>query len=123
MRQITLKDYFNSVGFKISDAAEYLWGCYGKNAFSLDAERRKRNKFLFSTGIVFDTKNSKIYQMESWDYKKKIIYRWVNPRYYKKFLLENKKRGINPFKDEEGYTITHVSATKILTETKIAMID
>jgi hypothetical protein len=121
MKLVTLKDYFNSVGYKITSGSEYLWGCYGKDAFALDADKKSRGKYTFSTGIIFDTKKSKVYQMNSWDYKKKIIYRWVHPRYYKKYLKENKERGINPFKDEEGYQILEVSANKILLETKNVM--
>lgn len=123
MRLLTLKDFFNSVDYKITGGGEFGWDCYGKNIFCLDSERQKKSRYTFSTGVIFNSKTSTVYEMNSWDYKKKIIYRWVHPRYYKKFLTENRKRGINPFKDEEGYKIEEVSATKILRETKIAMIN
>ena len=121
MKLVTLKDYFNSVGYKITGGSEYLWVCYGKDAFALDADKKSRGKYIFSTGIIFDTKKSTVYEMNSWDYKKKIIYRWVHPRYHKKYLKENKEKGFNPFKNEEGYQILEVSATKILLETKNVM--
>jgi hypothetical protein len=121
MRHVTLKDFFQSVSYKINDSSEYMWECYGKNAFSLDMDKKRGKEFAFSTGIIFDTKTSKVYQMDSWDYKKRIIYRWINPSYVKKYLKESKKRGIDPFKNEEQFKIMDVSATKILRETKIAM--
>jgi hypothetical protein len=122
MKLVTLKDYLNSVGYKITGGGEFGWNCYGENIFCIDSEKMNKAKnYTFSTDLTFNTKTFTVYEMNSWDYKKKIIYLWVHPRYYKKYLKENKERGINPFKDEEGYQILEVSATKILRETKNVM--
>jgi hypothetical protein len=124
MRYITLKDFLKSVNHKINDSAEYLWNCYGKNVFCLAADKERKKEFVLSAEVIFDTKNSKVYQMESWDYKKRIIYRWIDPSYIKKYLKESKQRGIESNTLEiagEHFNIIYVSATKILRETKIAM--
>lgn len=122
MRLLTLKDYLISVGYKVTGGGDYLWECYGKNVFCLDSDNKNNSKnYTFSTGVIFNPNNSTVYQMDSWDYKKKIIYRWIHPKYRKKFLAECIQRGIDIFKDEE-YKIIDASATQILRETKNVMV-
>lgn len=84
----TIESFMKSISYKISEAAAYGWDCYGRFAFAIDSNRKNG-----SMTIVYDTKDQKVYEISCCDYTNNKCFRWINPKYLKKHVLESKKRG------------------------------
>lgn len=90
---ITVKDFMECTGHKISETAEYCWACYGNHAQHMDYWNGKHDETGFSISIVYDTVTQVVYEMEAWDYKNEREYRWTNPDYAGLAKKEAKQRG------------------------------
>lgn len=93
MNPITIKDYMEVVGYRITEGSEFLWKCFGLNSYSLDCWNGDHNGY--SVGIVFDNKNGTVYKFEAHDYAKEKSYRWVHPQWVDQYATESKNRGID----------------------------
>lgn len=91
---ITMRDFMETVNYRITEGSDYGWTCYGPNAYSLDSWDGD-NDNGYSIGIVFDRVNQVVYQMEAHDYKNSRAYRWIHPDYKKKYDAETDKRLID----------------------------
>ena len=88
---ITLKDYMECISYRITEGNEYLWHCYGPNAYSLDSGSSCGEN---TVSVVFDKATQVVYQMEAWDYANRRTYRWINPDYIDAIKGESEKRNI-----------------------------
>lgn len=87
---ITLRDFMETVNYRITEGGEYGWNCYGRNAYSLDSWDGDHDGH--SVSIVFDTRTQTVYEMTANDYTKQRAYRLINPDYRKKYKAESKER-------------------------------
>lgn len=86
---ITLKEFFEVTGSRITEGSDYGWNCFGSNAYSLSAWNGDPDGW--SADVVFDTRTQEVYQMNFCDYSRQRAYRWTNPEYldaYKKIISE-----------------------------------
>lgn len=74
---ITLKQWFETVGYRITEGSEYTWRCYGPNAHVLDSWDGEQDGHSFS--VVFDTKTQEVYEVQAHDYQRGRAYRWFGP--------------------------------------------
>jgi hypothetical protein len=74
---ITLKDFMETVDYKITEGSEYMWHCYGDHAYRLDSWNQDQDGH--SVSIVFDTRTHVIYEASAYDYKRNRAYRLINP--------------------------------------------
>jgi hypothetical protein len=88
---ITLKDYMECISYRITEGSEYMWNCYGPDAYSLDSGSNYGDN---TVSVVFDKTTQEVYQMEAWDYANRRSYRWINPAYIDAIKAESKKRNI-----------------------------
>lgn len=89
---ISIRRFFQAVGFKVDCGFEYLWDCYGPNAAGIGWEKEDLSA---SAGIVYDTKNHFVYEMSVWDNKNNLVLRWCSPRFKRARNSEYKDRGLN----------------------------
>jgi hypothetical protein len=73
---ITLKDFMETVDYKITEGSEYMWQCYGDHAYRLDSWNQDQDGH--SVSIVFDTRTHVIYEASVYDYKRNRAYRLIN---------------------------------------------
>jgi hypothetical protein len=73
---ITLKDFMETVDYKITEGSEYMWQCYGDHAYRLDSWNQDQDGH--SVSIVFDTRTHVIYEASVYDYKRGRAYRLIN---------------------------------------------
>ena len=92
---ITIKDFMETIDYKITEGADYCWQCYGPDARSMDSWNGAWDETGNTITMVFDTKTQVVYQMEAWDYKREREYRWFNPDFKAAFEAESKHRGIS----------------------------
>lgn len=90
---ITLKDWMETVDYRITEGSEYLWQCFGPNAYSLSSWNGDHQGW--NLYIVFDTKTQVVYCVEACDYKNNKAYRLVNPDFVDRFQSEVKQKDIN----------------------------
>lgn len=77
---ITMRDFMETINYRITEGSEYGWNCYGYNAYSLDSWSGDNDQG-YSASIVFDTKTQVVYEMDICDYKNRRAYRWIHPDY------------------------------------------
>lgn len=91
---ITMRDFMETVNYRITEGSDYGWTCYGPNAYSLDSWNGD-NDAGYSISIVFDTVTQLVYEMDACDYKHRRAYRWIHPDFKKKYEAETEKRLID----------------------------
>ena len=98
---ITIENFLNTVGHRISGGSEYQWECFGPNARYLDSEFPDR----YSASIVFDTETQVVYEATVCDYAANRAYRWLNPDFKSAHDAEVQSRGVQDQAwDTVGYT-------------------
>lgn len=89
---ITLKQYFEIINYRVSEGYQFQWRCYGPNAYGLESVDNHPTDG-HSIGIVFDTQNQTVYQVEAHDYKNNHSYRLANAEFSEARLKECRERG------------------------------
>jgi hypothetical protein len=89
---ITLKDFMETVDYKITEGSEYLWQCFGPNAYRLDSWNQDQNGH--SVSITFDTRTHLVYEANAYDYSRNRAYRLINPDYKAAHDGEANDRGV-----------------------------
>lgn len=103
---VEMKQFFEAVGYRITEGADYGWNCYGNNSHQLSAWNGIHGDGGWSANIVFSTKSQKVYEVEVCDYTNNRAYRLINPKYKVKHDLEGVSRGVlgNQAWDDVNYT-------------------
>jgi hypothetical protein len=98
---ITIENFLNTVGHRISGGSEYQWECFGSNARYLDSEFPDR----YCASIVFDTQTQVVYEATVCDYSANRAYRWLNLDFKSAYDAEAQHRNADQEAwDTVGYT-------------------
>ena len=89
---ITLKQFMETVDYRITEGSDYQWQCFGPNAYTLDSWNGEQDGHTIS--IIFDTKDQTVYQVTAYDYARERAYRMTNPAFKKAFDAECEDREI-----------------------------
>lgn len=89
---ITLKDFLETIDYKITEGSEYGWNCYGDNTHRI--ERQTGDHTGNTVVCVFDTKDHFLYELEAWDNTNDRVYRWIHPDYIKAYKKACKKNDV-----------------------------
>ena len=100
---ITMKEWMELVGYRITEGSDYGWQCYGPNVYQLDSWNGEQDGHSFS--IIFDTRDQTVYEVQAHDYVHQRAYRMINEDYAKKMKKEAKRRDVdrNEAWDEVNY--------------------
>ena len=90
---ITMKEWMELVGYRITEGSDYCWQCYGSNAYALDSWNGEHDGHSFT--IIFDTEDQTVYEVQAHDYVHQRAYRMVNEDFAKKMQKEAKHREVN----------------------------
>lgn len=90
---ITLKDFMQTVEYRVTEGGEYCWSCYGPNAYSLDFWNQDHDGHSIS--IVFDTRTHEVYEAAVCDYRLDRAYRLINPVYKRAHANEASERDVD----------------------------
>lgn len=102
---LSLKDFMETVNYRITEGSEYGWNCYGSSAYTLDSWNGKHTSEGHSLHVIFDTETQVIYEMTACDYARDRAYRLINPMYVSAFNKEQAQRG---FKDEAWEEVPYI---------------
>ena len=89
---LTIKDFMETVNYRITEGSDYMWNCFGYNAYRLDSWNGDQDGHTIS--IVFDTRTQEVYEVEAFDYKRNRAYRMINPAYRAVFDEEVESRDV-----------------------------
>ena len=106
---ITIKDFMESVNYRITEGSEYCWSCFGPYAYRLDSWNGETDGYTIS--LLFDTQSQEVYQAEAWDYANERYYRWQNPQYIDAHIAEAQSRGIDPNEACDGHKFIDLEVT------------
>jgi hypothetical protein len=90
---ITLIDWLELAGHRITDSSDYLWHCYGSDVISMSSWRDMDN---YEMSIVYSKLDQTVFEVSICDYRNDRAYRIINTDYVKKYRKEAKKRDCNP---------------------------
>ena len=88
-----MKEWMELVDYRITEGSNYMWQCYGSNAYALDSWNGEQDGHSFT--VIFDTKDQTVYEVQAHDYVHDRAYRMINEDFQKKNRKEAKKRDIN----------------------------
>ena len=91
---ITMKEWMELVGYKITEGSDYGWQCYGPNAYCLDSWNGVHGKGGYSFSIIFSTKSQKVYEVSMCDYTNDRAYRMINPKNQEKHRKEAEHKSV-----------------------------
>jgi hypothetical protein len=89
---ITIKDFMETVDYRITEGSDYGWQCYGSDAHRLDSWNQEQDGH--SVSIVFDTHTQTVYEASAYDYKHNHAYRLINPDYRAAHSQEAQEKGV-----------------------------
>jgi len=90
---ITMKEWMELVGYRITEGSAYGWQCYGSDTYMLDSWNGDHDGHSFT--IIFDTKDQTVYEVQAHDYVHQRAYRMINPDFAKKHRKESKRRDVS----------------------------
>jgi hypothetical protein len=90
---ITLKEWMELVGYRITEGGDYGWQCYGHDAHMLDSWNGEQDGHSFT--VIFDTKTQTVYEAQAHDYVHNRAYRLINPEFRAAHDQEADQRDIN----------------------------
>lgn len=89
---ISLKDWMETVDYRVTEGSNYCWHCFGDNAYSLDSWNGDHDGHSHS--ITFDRKTQTVYMVEVCDFVNERAYRYINPEFRDAYRNEVKARGV-----------------------------
>lgn len=92
---ITLKQWMETIDYRITEGTRFCWDCFGDNAYTLDSWNGEQDGSTLS--ITFDTQTQEVYEVQAHDYRNERSYRLVNPDYVQALKEEETARGNNNF--------------------------
>lgn len=85
-----LKDFLETIDYRITEGSDYQWNCFGFHAHYLDHWNGEQNGASLS--VCFDKQDQTVYQVDAHDYQNKRSYRWTNPAFEQAFKAECAER-------------------------------
>jgi hypothetical protein len=71
---ITIENFLNTVGYRITGGSEFQWQCYGSQAYVIDSDGAN-----YSFSVVFDRDDQVVYEVTVCDYVNNRAYRMIDP--------------------------------------------
>lgn len=87
---MTLKDYFELVEYKIGEGSNYMWRCFGDNAYCLSSSVLEQ----YEVAVIYDTEDQTVFVLEAHDFINNRSYRIFNEKFKDAYFDECKIRGI-----------------------------
>lgn len=104
---ITLKQFLETINYRITEGFNHQWACYGNKAYGLDSWDGVQDGASFS--IIFDQGDQTVYQVEAHDLANNRSYRMINPLFAEAYALECTTRGLDDVA-YDGVTFTDLEA-------------
>ena len=91
-----LDEFLDFIGYRVTSGEIHHWDCFGKNARFIESDEVDSGNGPIRALAIFDTRTKFIYQLESYDDRESIGYRWIDPFHREAHRLEAIAKGVNP---------------------------
>lgn len=81
----TLGDYLNLINYKVNDGGDYLWKCFGPNAYQFEHDQPSK----YNLDVIFDTVDRLVYMVVFGTMDE--TYQWINENYVEAYQESYKK--------------------------------
>jgi hypothetical protein len=88
---ITLQDFLEISGYRITEGSKFGWQCFGDQAWHLESWEDNR----YSLSVVMDLETQVIYMAEAHDYGLDRSMRWINPEFEDVYRAEAERRQVD----------------------------
>lgn len=119
---ITMRDFMETVEYRITEGSDYGWTCYGADAYTLDSWSGD-NDDGYSISIVFDLKTQVVYEMDACDYRNQRAYRWIHPDYKNFHNTEATDRMVNINEAWDDIMYVELEIVKDMLDKASAIVD
>lgn len=120
---ITLNDYLKAVNYRITEGCEFVWDCFGENAYSYEFWNRSNGAGGASVNVVFDMETQEVYELQAWHKDSETTYRWIHPDYIEAVKNECEKRSIEFKSAGEGREFTDIEMPRDILEKSTAIAE
>lgn len=103
--------YLRATEYGITGGSEFLWECYGKDAWCVDCG---------NTNAVIDRKTGNVYDISFNDDDADLHFRWVHKDYVKKYVKESKSKGFDPWQAYDDVKYRQIKDEQSMLEILIA---
>lgn len=105
---ITLKQWMETCGYRITEGSGYGWQCFGHDAYRLDSWNGDQDGHTIS--IVFDTRTQVVYEVSAYDYTNERAYRMINPEFKAAFAAEVEDRELldEAWEKDDGTPVLYI---------------
>lgn len=110
---MNLSDVITAAGSRISNASEYLWQCFGNNAYSIDFRDTDGEE---CTSCTYDKEHQFVFEITVSVPGQDQCFRWINPEYREAYVNECKQRNINPSIAWDDLRYTEISDESLMLE-------
>jgi len=86
---LSLKDFMETVEYRITEGSEYLWHCFDEKAYTLTAWNGDHEGWSFN--VTFSTESQTVFVVEACDYKRNRAYRFFNPEFKEAYFKYARK--------------------------------
>lgn len=118
---ITLKQWLETVNYRITEGSDYCWTCYGPNAYDLSSWDNDQDGC--SANIIFDTVTQEVYEVGVCDYRRERAYRFINPNHRKDYKDEAKSRSVDADQAWDGVDYTDLETEEDFLEKARAIMN
>lgn len=94
-----VNQFLTAVQYRITEGSEFLWDCYGTEAWYLDCG-------MFSS--IIDRHTGLIYELTVNDHEEGVNLRWIDPEFLEAYVNEAKSRGHEPWQAYDDVLYTQV---------------
>lgn len=98
---ITIKDFLETIDYRITGGSEYQWQCYGKLAQTIDSDGPNH-----SLSVVFDRDDQLVYEVTVCDYVNNRAYRMIDPDFKLGHNQEAADRNVSATQAWDGVNYT-----------------
>lgn len=98
-------DYIRSIGFSITSGSQFMWNCYGTDAWYLESD---------DSNAVIDRKTGIVYEVAYFNEDTDDCLRWTNPDYIDAYVAESTQRGFNPWQAYDDVDFKQVTEQEII---------
>jgi hypothetical protein len=98
--EMHVREYLESIGYGIENGSQFLWTCYGSDAWYLDGKR---------TSAVIDRQTGFVYEVSMNDEEKHFHPKWIHPEYLDGYVNEATDRGCEPWQAYDDVMYTQIT--------------
>ena len=100
-----LLDYVQTIGFSITSGSQFMWNCYGTDAWYLESK---------NSSAIIDRKTGIVYEVAYFNEDTDDCFRWIDPAHIDAYVVESAERGFNPWQAYDDVNYKQVTEQEII---------